>query len=1241
MPGFFSEVPFNQTYDANAEPFSRLNSLDPIKGASVFAGMLLDPSLQSNCVRLEALAHIILHRGTGRQKLNAKLAGKLFQAMNDTSHSLLEDPAEDVFVSCVRTKHGNFRILEGIWEGNAFYLQRFLNVLDQIPSRSDYDQLKRSVLALLSLSDVVLERAGLDRFQLGAEDPLSCLKRSHLAGISSYRSRVRIGLNELQHFGVAARDLAPFLFDMSLQARIGEQHPGSSLLEQKPLIQDGDYLYFILPTAAGVAIRLFVISQLASSGMSDVLVRALGSEYSELLSRTPLLGESFGRNFRFQKVDGYTATAATAKIDEGRYLNIICVVDGLDGVVDEGLAGGDPASVYYDEFLLKWIGLSSRAVPEDPNFKSCICLLIHCGIGRGFAFGMPDLEREGWELEVLSAYDFFTLCWASKITPLTLWRIFETQKKLEHLGVQLANLNGFLNLFSWTRELNSHLVPHGLLPSEFAADQPSVLVIDQTSQRKLRHAIAVRHDPRVVQDVDGVWRKVRKNPNSDLREDKSEPLYMTDGVTGGFPRSIYLADRRAWWAEIAANEDALLSNVYERGRLVALWLSRSAPILDPMPDLPEGPINWATVFVLPDAQSFDAYDQVTYEDVKRSITVTVDIKKSTVQTECTALFEKAFFHNENIAERALVDAFVTGVLELANRSITEKQSLLSSIVSNFQARHGHAFLAQDFRSHVQSDLSRDVILIDPYDDASFRIGLGWRDRSREEGERILGKKECTSFLNDLVRNLQNDLIERVRLYDRRSILEMLIRNYEAAVLEREHWNRTSGAIIALRKDKYAARTWIADHEMRLNVLFQATRILVEVAACEAPVENGELAGELELSQLMALASSLFFNGGFSDAIRWDVMKAEILITPLGDIHANYDFVDHIITPHGYDASNVRIDDAIAHYSDNLKDTEHHPSVRAKIDPEFWEAWEAQIGANLDQTRVFVDYFENRGISHNSGLFEIRRSELDAIEINGIKLPSASVEALLRSFVLPLRHSYGELPTGFSLRDLRPWLFRRDLSFLRRPFVQLPSDGDPTFLLAPGMLRDAFGYLLRNYQDGSFPEEQLCPEMRSWKHRVEGARGTIFALEVAAKLKSQGWQTEEEIKLTKIFGQRLERDFGDIDVLAWSVTTNRVLVIECKDVQYRKTFGEIAEQLSDFRGGLRENGKPDYLRRHLDRVDKLRECIAKLSTYIGLDANLEIESHLVFRNPVPMEHALKGMANKVAVWNFSDIVSLNP
>ncbi|ERE00382.1 hypothetical protein O166_14420 [Pseudogulbenkiania ferrooxidans EGD-HP2] len=146
----------------------------------------------------------------------------------------------------------------------------------------------------------------------------------------------------------------------------------------------------------------------------------------------------------------------------------------------------------------------------------------------------------------------------------------------------------------------------------------------------------------------------------------------------------------------------------------------------------------------------------------------------------------------------------------------------------------------------------------------------------------------------------------------------------------------------------------------------------------------------------------------------------------------------------------------------------------------------------------------------------------------------------------------------------------------------------------------------------------------------------FNTAVADRLKQLGWEVACEIELTKILGRNLGKDWGDIDVLAWHPTAKRILIIECKNVQFRKTYGEIAEQLSDFRGEIRSNGKPDMLRKHLDRVLLAREHIATVRKYVSIPDVLSIESHLVFKNPVPMQYAAHNIGNQVCVSTFDDL-----
>jgi len=117
---------------------------------------------------------------------------------------------------------------------------------------------------------------------------------------------------------------------------------------------------------------------------------------------------------------------------------------------------------------------------------------------------------------------------------------------------------------------------------------------------------------------------------------------------------------------------------------------------------------------------------------------------------------------------------------------------------------------------------------------------------------------------------------------------------------------------------------------------------------------------------------------------------------------------------------------------------------------------------------------------------------------------------------------------------------------------------------------------------------------------------------------------------------LDRDYGDIDVLAWKPTLGQVLVMECKSLQFHKTLGEVAEQLSDFRGETGSDGKPDNLMRHLERLRVLDSYKSKISNSLKIQAPIQITGHLVFKNPVPMQFAWEKIASKITLSLFDEL-----
>jgi hypothetical protein len=191
---------------------------------------------------------------------------------------------------------------------------------------------------------------------------------------------------------------------------------------------------------------------------------------------------------------------------------------------------------------------------------------------------------------------------------------------------------------------------------------------------------------------------------------------------------------------------------------------------------------------------------------------------------------------------------------------------------------------------------------------------------------------------------------------------------------------------------------MARHEFRLAGTFQTSRILIEFALSECPLAGSPPPGELDFSRLMARVAFIQQAGGWSDAIRWDVMEPRVRISSLGDVFVNYDFIDNVLIPFGRAGSDLRVDEAVKGYSKNLEQPGGAPkSSQGSLEEPFRAAWDEQFDVTFDATRQFIDAIEQLGRERGEAVFTIPRSELVAARYEGG--PVAGADKLLKAWSL--------------------------------------------------------------------------------------------------------------------------------------------------------------------------------------------------------------------------------------------------
>ena len=429
---------------------------------------------------------------------------------------------------------------------------------------------------------------------------------------------------------------------------------------------------------------------------------------------------------------------------------------------------------------------------------------------------------------------------------------------------------------------------------------------------------------------------------------------------------------------------------------------------------------------------------------------------------------------------------------------------------------------------------------------------------------VFGVSDCTAYLNSVVGTALDEICRRLRLLDRKLFIRRLLTNYELAHHDRDVWRRTARANLALHDDKDATLRTIARHSAKLNACFIASRVLLEAAICECPATGGRTPGKWDLSLLMSYALRAFHMGGWSDAVYSGAMAPHVRVTTHGDVQMNLEFIDAVYEPFARAGAETQVKSAAEDYAELYDSGVERAGFASVVEPQFSSAWGAEFGVELDNYRTFVDELEDLGLRASQPVSVLPRSSLVSILSTAGRLSIHQAEAVIAMLSLRPRTEWRKVENPFRDKDWFPWRFRRRLSVLRRPFIEVGDQSDPDVMFAPGLVRESFAAMVHWFYTGEIPQGQASSlQMKKWLGTANNIQRTKFNCAVSDRMRELGWETVTEIKLTKALRRALDRNYGDIDVLAWQRASGRVLAIECKDLQYLKTIGEVAEQLSDF------------------------------------------------------------------------------
>ena len=1216
-------VTMNDVAKDNKALVRALRKYDPNVAVPLIASLLTVPNHQSNCLRLELLASLAWRHCNGRERPSIAKAARWFRTIGNSRSTLGEDPAEDVFTSLAIGRNADFRILGGLCESAGFYTQMVHDIVQTMPDMGHWATIKRRVDAILTVSEIVCQNAGLVRHQVGEGTPQKVLSSRHLPGRNALLQRVCIPFQALEERGIQAEDIEPFIVEAEWKRELGNQRASHSILHHKPLvILAPETVTVALPTCLSLAMREYVIREFVDRGLEDRFDRILANGISELLHDTPLLGAFRNVPVGWRNAGQHRVSTLGIQFDQGHFLSLHLFLPSIRTHAKGGFVENFEVDGSLSDELQTDMLASMDNFEREEGFQAGLVLVVGCGWGKGYEIQRFDVDRENWHFESMSIADLVRVSWMADMKPEYFWRFREGLSAIKTQGVRFLNQNGILNLIGWVRRNDGHFVPHALQPSDpITPDCPLKINLHSNMLRDVRAEADSGYDKHGSSDEAGRLHIVqRPSPAPFLESEGSKNLYgsMTD-FRADVLTSCYEGKIRLWLG-LKTHGFLAKSVKYLLWEMANEWLHRIGTVLETKlaGQFPSTPMRANLEFL-------DAFvpDGANDKPGRSKLEELCNVQVSQELRCATATFGMGFLDGfrvaENVAERVIVTAMLSGFLQMILRELPVGvlEEFENDVVPNDKARSFHYFPTQRFMDRVRHLLPERLISPNRIDEGIARLGLAWRVQSQSDEPKVEGQRECTAFLNKVVDCLLSDIRQELETLPRRPFLRLVVRNIEKALTERDNWRRTSAAILGLHGNCEETRRICAQQSSKFAAACLASRILAEMGVCMCPTEGNVQPTELSLARLASRILLVERLGGLSNAIKFNVLQPELSISALGDILFKNEFGEMVVEPMLERFLGEQFVQSALNQNQNYEEPTIIHEAKSLIGERFWGVWLAEMEFDIDQARHIIGRIEDMAVARQAITLEMKRS-MFIQSVVGDSVDQKAAEAFLDQFCLAHRPRWDRVPNGFALKDIYPWRYGRRLSFVARPIIQIDEGDDPELLVAPQSLREGFAYVLDGAYTGTLEQTFFhTPEMRNvWWGAANP--GHEFAASVKEDLSRNGWSVGGNVRLSTILNKKPGMDYGDVDVLAWREDRPEVLIVECKSLQTARNYSEIAAMLSEYQGETK-NGKRDKLKRHLDRVNLLSKNQVELGSYIGKN-RVKVVSCLCCNGIVPMQYS---------------------
>ena len=1215
--------PVSELINQHPQLARKLSRFSFPKAAQLVAALGLLPELLENSIRIEVLTHLVATCCNGKvQPKPADLFEWVGKFMSDSPVAPKEDPAEDLFVACVNSDYGSYRIFQGNFADGAFLVERLIAFYAEKPDFPSFQETIDGILALLKISDALAERAGIPRYCAGKG---SAAQRIYLPKWKVLEPKVRSVVftdEELNSFGIEKGLLTDFLFKEEHREQLAQEKLWNSSLERRPLLEVENGILVLEPsTLSRTAVRFMTERMKIMGGWGEMFyqqdnatifvneVRAhMNVEWMDDFER-PTIEE--GTPFMFP---------AFGVFDHGKPVIMLTYTPPLADAIED-FGGFDKLDQEAQMKLDRFVQSCAAAFEELPGFSGGMVLICLAGYGRGMFVGLRQWSPK-WLVYLATLRDWLALTSHGECTAMQLWKLGQHEARVEDLGIKLQNPAGLPNLVAFWKDSHFRLVPREM----DIRDQHNLAMIGCDFAQSVRVAGTQHRDEHCVRSPDGAaWiRLVRHNARAVFPEDIDAPIYAA--VTEAKNRRLIGCTKRGsgiWWlvAPKAPESADLRDLLYQLWDCVLNWMDHLVLLVErEWPAIRESGVEIR--LDLPDLARWEHGKKGSLPLAAAELSIETNQQEQAATITIPEGFLQYFNVPKNVAERKLVSAMIEGASRLAGNPATPERAaaLATEVMRNDDARYFHVVETHQLEQMLGAERRPRPLFVADEDLTLAQLGLAdLAGRPNKDGF-ISGQEECQKFLQDTVTKIWERLETGLRPFDRASVVSGCFRALDEIARDEAHWTLTTRSLFALHDDEDETKGVLRQRRSKWAAANLGNRLLIETAQYACSDATGIPFTMADHATLLADVTLLIEFAHHRDAMAFGFLKPSVKIYPNGEIEVDESFYSEILSKYlshrSDDASERAAESYDQHFDPPQAASEEESEIANRKMAKFDEVFVPEFGFSFEKMLDVMDVWREFAIRAQASGGQLTEPEMLGLLCEGCGFSSSEANAFLERLTLPIRSQWdADLPPRCKKEDVYPWRFRRNLSLLVRPLVEV-ARSPRTWIISAPFFERSVAYLGGNVENADFPERFFASDkMRKYIGQRVNRRGHIFAEKVHTVFIQQGYAARLEIEMTEL-GAAKHAGLGDIDVLAWNVATGKVFPVECKRLLTALTVREVIQRLEDFRGDRKAK---DSLGRHLRRVDWLTENLQSLVKLTGIPPErIRLMPCLATSDIVPMQ-----------------------